>query len=163
MRKCRKCKINYVEESKKWCEECKIAPQTCECGCVFKSKKHDFCKSCRNTKGNDGICAVCHKKRHIYYDTNVCTTCYRFTHKYQININELIDLRKIDKCQLCGIEVSHHIGNGNGRAVIDHDHQTNKVRGVLCVHCNLIEGMIRDKQHLDSFYQNYLSYLEKET
>ena len=160
MRKCRKCKRNEVPvESHKYCENCLIKPTTCKCGEVFKSKKYDLCKKCRNTKGNDGICAVCNNNRHIYYNTGVCTTCYRFTHKYKITIDELIKLRKVDKCQLCGIEVSHHIGNGHGRAVIDHDHATGKVRGVLCVHCNCLEGYIRDEKHLNEFYKNFNSYM----
>jgi hypothetical protein len=37
----------------------------------------------------------------------------------------------------------------------------NKVRGVLCNQCNVIEGMIRNKNHLDTFYKNYSSYLEE--
>lgn len=159
MRKCRKCGKNKVIESRKWCDECKIAPQTCTCGVTFRSKKHTLCKLCRLSKGNDGICVVCNKHRHIKSNTGLCTTCYRFTCKYKLGIEDLIELRSITKCQICGDEVSHHVGNEKGRAVIDHDHATGEVRGVLCVNCNCIEGYIRDAEHLKSFYENYEKYM----
>lgn len=158
MRKCRKCKVNYVSESRKWCEECKIAPRTCECGCIFKSKKHNYCRSCRNSKGKNGDCVVC-KHRRFIYARGCCTTCYRFLSKYSISVDELLKLRSITICQICGIEVNHHTGNGNGRAVIDHDHSTGKVRGVLCNQCNIIEGMIRDFDHLENFYKKYKNWI----
>jgi len=160
MRKCRKCKIKEVPtKSRKYCDDCKLKPQICECGTEFTSKNHKFCKLCRNSKGNIGNCEVCDKTRHIYYNTGLCNTCYRFTHKYNINKDQLKEFRKIDKCQLCGIDISHNIGNGKGTAVIDHCHKTGKVRGILCLNCNLIEGFIRDEDHLKSIYINYKKWI----
>lgn len=41
--------------------------------------------------------------------------------------------------------------------VIDHDHQTDKVRGLLCTQCNVALGMIRDNPNTA---RNMISYLE---
>lgn len=162
MRKCRKCKLNeIIKNSRKFCDKCKIKPQICECGKVFKSKKYKFCKSCRMSKGNTGQCQLCHKTRHIYFNSGICTTCYKFTTKYNITHEELKTLRLIKNCGICNIEVNHHSKNKGNAAVIDHDHNTGKVRGILCVQCNIIEGMIRDEQHLNQFYTNYKQWISK--
>ena len=162
MRKCRKCKSNEVHDnSRKFCDKCKINPRVCECGSIFKSNKHNFCKLCRMSKGNNGECQSCYQNRHIYFNSGICTTCYKFTTKYSISIEELKQLRLIRNCGICGIEVYHHSKNKGNGAVIDHDHLTGKVRGILCSQCNIIEGMIRDEKHLERFYTNYKEWLSR--
>jgi hypothetical protein len=50
-------------------------------------------------------------------------------------------------CAACNISGS--------RLVIDHDHRTNKVRGLLCLNCNTALGMVHDNvialQHLIAY------------
>lgn len=161
-RLCRKCKVNKVLEARKYCEPCKIAPAHCSCGNVFRSKIHTHCKHCRNIKGNDGECSACGKYRHIYYGSGLCTTCYKFTVKYKITKEKLIELRSIKNCQLCDVEVSHSVFNTKTQAVIDHDHKTGRVRGILCSSCNVIDGRFRDLDHLEAFYKNYRRWIGKE-
>lgn len=160
MRKCRKCKLSEVpKDSRKFCDKCKLKSKNCECGTIFKSNKHDFCKLCRMSKGNTAQCRSCDEVRHIYFNSEICTTCYKFITKYKISIEQLKSLRSIDRCGICGIKVYHHIKNKGNAAVIDHDHSTGKVRGILCVQCNIIEGMVRDESHLDKFYSNYKKWI----
>jgi hypothetical protein len=160
MRKCRKCKLNEVpEDSRKFCDQCKLKLKACECGTIFRSKKHSFCKLCRMSKGNISKCQSCNEVRHIYFSSGICTTCYKFITKYNITIEELKRLRSINNCGICGIAVFHHSKNKGNAAVIDHDHNTGKVRGILCVQCNIIEGMIRDEKHLEQFYINYNKWI----
>lgn len=40
-------------------------------------------------------------------------------------------------CAICGDEFE-------GEPMVDHDHKTRKVRGLLCHHCNIGLGMFRD-------------------
>jgi hypothetical protein len=60
---------------------------------------------------------------------------------YKISIDEYESLlAKCEyKCQICG-------GEGDDRTGlhVDHDHQTNKVRGLLCGNCNRALGGVRD-------------------
>lgn len=56
-------------------------------------------------------------------------------------------------CGICGSETP------NGRSPqwhIDHDHQTKKFRGVLCVYCNWLLGNARDSIQI---LQNAIDYL----
>ena len=56
-------------------------------------------------------------------------------------------------CAICGKEP-------NGRnLVVDHDHNTNKVRGLLCTSCNRGIGLLQDSPDV---LRVALAYLEKE-
>src|SRR3990167_1168850 len=46
----------------------------------------------------------------------------------------------ITECQICG--------RGDERLGVDHDHQTNKVRGYLCKRCNFGLGSFKDSLEL---------------
>jgi hypothetical protein len=155
MRSCRKCKVNKTSSARKYCDSCKIKPKNCACGKSFRSKTHQHCKFCRNVKGNDGICSICSKARHIYYSTGACSTCYKFLTKYKLSKESYIKLREIEECQICSVPVSHSAFNRKSQAVIDHDHATGVVRGVVCVNCNIILGMLRSSEHLEFVYKAY--------
>ena len=53
----------------------------------------------------------------------------------------------IKECVICG---------SNEKLVIDHDHKTEKVRGMLCNHCNRGLGHFRDDPLLLEFAAQYL-------
>ncbi len=159
-RKCRKCKVTDVGD-RKYCDSCKATKyKNCrQCDKRYRTiKDHEWCHDCRKAYGENGTCVVCAEERFIYA-RGCCTTCYSFLTKYKIEVSELLDLRKVTNCQVCDEPVSHHIGNGDGRAVIDHCHTTGRVRGILCVNCNVIEGYLRDLDHLKKIFENLPDYL----
>lgn len=47
-------------------------------------------------------------------------------------------------CGICAATVRFEIGHRRDRAVVDHDHATGRVRGVLCSACNLLLGLAAD-------------------
>ncbi len=67
--------------------------------------------------------------RHYYYKAS-----------YGITLTEYDKIFKDQNgvCAICGLpEV-------NMRLQVDHDHKTDKVRGLLCLHCNNVLGKARD-------------------
>jgi len=54
-------------------------------------------------------------------------------------------LQQDNKCAICNIDIEF-IGNSKdyNSAVIDHCHNTGKVRGILCNHCNIALGLLKD-------------------
>ena len=64
--------------------------------------------------------------------------------KYQIYVQEYDEIMK-QPCEICGADSKH----------MDHNHKTGKVRGALCVKCNIAVGVFEDenadkvKEYLD--------------
>ena len=50
------------------------------------------------------------------------------------------------KCKLCDVDVTLSIArNDTTRGVIDHCHNTNRIRGILCHNCNKALGLVKEK------------------
>jgi predicted transcriptional regulator YheO len=60
-------------------------------------------------------------------------------------------------CAIChNTETTKH-QNGKIRSLsVDHDHQTNKVRGLLCYNCNIILGKYKENIEIFKSFCNYL-------
>lgn len=66
------------------------------------------------------------------------------------------------KCPLCGLEIDMRI---KGEGVVDHDHDTGEIRGVLHRSCNAAEGKISNAASRwgckSSDYSDIIGYLER--
>jgi len=96
-----------------------------------------------------------------------CKSCYnsyvkewRLRTKYGITNKELSELRQSqnDRCAICGIQFSGYDGKHykHSAIVIDHNHITDKVRGLLCHGCNIGLGKFKDSADLLSSALAYL-------
>ncbi len=55
-------------------------------------------------------------------------------------------------CAICKVEIPDALGyKGKGSGVVDHNHETGDVRGILCSKCNLVLGHAREST--DILYQ----------
>lgn len=113
------------------------------------------CTRCRESKPLDTSHFPPHNKTKSGFDS-WCRECRR-TYRNQncrgkfrdaISDEALAELKSTtSECVICGSEET---------LVVDHDHNTNKVRGMLCNRCNLGLGHFRDDPLLLEFAAQYL-------
>lgn len=77
-----------------------------------------------------------------------------YLNKYKISLEDYNDLfnKQNGSCAGC----KRHQSEFSKRFAIDHCHKTNKIRGLLCMQCNLTLGMINDNTDVLSNLINYL-------
>lgn len=65
--------------------------------------------------------------------------------------NEIL-MRQNFSCAIC----CRHVSQFNRRLCVDHDHDTGRIRGLLCTHCNVILAQLGDNKES---VQRVLDYL----
>jgi hypothetical protein len=96
-----------------------------------------------HNKKRNGLDSWCRACRSEYRNAN-CRGAYRGS----ISDEALAELKATTKeCVICGVEET---------LVVDHDHKTGQVRGMLCNHCNRGLGHFRDDPTLLEFAAQYL-------
>lgn len=80
--------------------------------------------------------------------------------KYGIGLQDLymvLDLQR-GGCAICGARSPGRKGRGGKESewIVDHDHSTGKVRGVVCHPCNVIMGLAKDNPTLLRDIAHYL-------
>ena len=133
----------------KVCKLCKEEKPLTEFYLFYSKWSNKNYTSCR--------CKSCHGK---YKQNNVNTPKNRKTEKlklrYGLTFEKWEEIRKQQNfsCMICGISEQE-----NGRHLdVDHCHKSEKVRGVLCNHCNSLLGHSRDNI---GTLKSAISYLEK--
>ena len=136
-------RVSYKKEVAE-CHHCRKVKE-------IDSVKYQLCHACRIDLQLYGeVCGVCEKLDANYWDLNeslyVCKPCYQRKNKYKISSYHIYktQIMTIKECQICKEPVSHTKQKGESKcsANIDHDHDTDITRGVICHFCNAIEGMI---------------------
>ena len=142
-----------------------------ECGVVLTAK--NWAEA--NKKIGHYTCKVCQKRYFQEYCKNnqdkrkEGSRKYHKEHKLQARSRELkrlfgITLKQYDEmletqggvCAICGEPEKGKHQNGKIRRLsVDHNHQTGKVRGLLCVGCNVRLGVLDNK----SFVKKAMKYL----
>ena len=81
---------------------------------------------------------------------------------YNITIQQYLDMAEAQgfTCAICHQENFAMCETHSGALVVDHDHSTGAVRGLLCHNCNRALGLLQDSREN---LMNCLSYLERVT
>ena len=118
---------------------------------TINNTKYQLCSNCCGHLQYHGeTCQVCDINDAYGFNTDesifICRPCDTTKRKYKIASFHIYktQIRAITNCRLCGIEVSHDQEEGKNQcsAFIDHDHETDDIRGILCQKCNSAEGFV---------------------
>lgn len=139
---CLKCSYNhrslksgtYNDNGEKWCSYCKRFLPT-----------DKFLKKGQNKRGLSTACSKCHNLKQF----GINSVDYELLLKQQKNL-----------CAICyNPELANDKGKDYKRALaVDHCHQSNKVRGLLCTNCNIMLGQSKDDIET---LKNAIAYLKK--
>jgi hypothetical protein len=118
----------------------------------FKNGIKPWCKECYKVYAREyGREMRPHKGRWDHYKR-----------KYDLTKDEVIGMmeERNGKCDICNKGIDElktgKTKHSNGLLFIDHCHQTNKVRGMLCFECNVMIGNAHDNIHTLHSAINYL-------
>jgi hypothetical protein len=85
---------------------------------------------------------------------------YQLKKKYQLTDAQYWDMLA-DQGGCCAICETEEPGRGNKYFVVDHDHGTGKVRGLLCNNCNRVLGLFGDSIETIESAIAYLDHYSK--
>jgi hypothetical protein len=134
-----------IKGSKK--QFCTHGHDTFVCGRTKNSMCNDCRKAYRTKYGNEY-----HKKWEKENPDKI--RGYRLKHTFNISLEDYNKLFQDQKglCRIC----KKHQSQLNEILVIDHNHDTDEIRGLLCRSCNMALGLLKDNK---IFLQNALDYL----
>ena len=101
-------------------------------------------------------CNECYKefRKKNSKDKKEANKLYQKKHKYNLDADAYYELfnKQNNRCAICNLEFSE-----KNKGFVDHDHITNKVRGLLCNKCNSLLGMAKDNINILQSAIKYLS------
>ena len=96
--------------------------------CKETKALHLFCKDRRRADGVRELCRHCRSNDR------------RIIHKANKNRQAILEEQN-HACAICGVNVEESAT----KFVMDHNHETNQVRGILCSNCNVGLGYFKDQ------------------
>jgi hypothetical protein len=130
--------------------------KTC-CRCKTEFPLSKFVKDKNRKDGLYPVCKDCSKIYARYHRATYPEKSQGYTRKYKYGItNEDYDKKINEQGNACAICQTKTPGGNKESFFIDHDHQTGKVRGLLCRSCNLMIGHARDETQLLAMAIDYL-------
>jgi len=108
----------------------------------------EFHKDCSKKDGRRGTCKVCaNKMSSASHAANPDRAKdHNLRRYYGISLVDYVEMLEAQdgRCAICGTDVP----GGRGAFHVDHCHTSNKVRGLLCYHCNVGIGHFKDQESL---------------
>ena len=131
---------------------------SCEyCGTDFNGKRKYCSDDCMNEMNSFLNAARYHKDEE--YRERTMNRSHRAGIKRKFGMSEEEYIKMSDaqdnRCAICGV----HQLELDRKMAVDHSHKTGKIRGLLCMHCNVGIGYLKDSVDLLEKAQKYL--LEK--
>ncbi len=110
-----------------------------------KSRKSNYQESAAGVSHRCKECDKIARKAYVSVNTDKCAQSDRKYHlsKYGLTPEDYNMMFERQKGKCLGCE--KHQSEFSRRLVVDHDHKTGKIRGLLCTPCNLILGYAKDQ------------------
>lgn len=108
-----------------------------------------FAKSPKRKDGLDGHCKSCKSAYHARYrytpqgKLTQKKAAFRYLYDLSLTDWERLFNNQNRQCAICRCDEPR-----GGRWTVDHDHVTDKVRGILCNNCNLVCGLADDNEDI---------------
>lgn len=122
---------------------------------------HKTCRSCGESKSLSMFHFRKDSGRHRE-DCAVCRNTAEAARRYGLTVGDIESLKATqgNRCAICKTHADDipHATFKHNPLVIDHDHLTGRVRGLLCPTCNLVLGHAKDNVTL---LADAISYLTK--
>lgn len=155
------CEIKTIKEfynsNYSWCKQCIVdrigTGIVARCDLCNRPQRGPYCQRCLKNK-NKRYCGICDKVSSLdnfYNKTGQCRPCSNASSSQRgvsrflppAQYNKLLAIQG-NQCAICGRTPEEE----KQRLAIDHCHNTNEVRGVLCTKCNLGISYFADRQDL---------------
>jgi hypothetical protein len=158
------------------CEKKVIARSLCQAHYDRKRRYGDL-----NTRPLTGVCVQCQQEFPIKTTGNIslfCDSCAKERHsemmrkdRWRKGLKEGYGITPADYdlmfevqnglCAICGHPPIYGRGAKNNRLSVDHDHETGKVRALLCSKCNTGIGLLNDDIELLAKAIEYITHHKK--
>jgi hypothetical protein len=116
------------------------------------------CRTCGESKPHSEFSV--HSRGILRKDCNPCRNSREAARRYGVTVDEVLALSEAQghRCAVCKTHKDDlvHGTFKHNPLVIDHDHRTGRVRGLLCPTCNIGLGQFKDDVNL---LANAISYL----
>ena len=131
-----------------------MAKKTCT-KCEVEKELTEFYKSKIGPQGRSSECKACTNARQKANYDPAKNRAKNLRNRFGMSLEEYDQMleKQNGQCKICGTDTP---GN-KGRFVVDHNHATGGVRGLLCWSCNVGIGHLRDDPSILLSAFNYLS------
>lgn len=166
--KCQKCKntLPYTDFSKNRSKTTGLSDYCKRCAALTKKAKYEEysnrhtidepatkkCCMCNKILPNDSFPKLKGSPTGLYQNCKKCQIGNNLRQNYGISPKEYESLVKIQKGRCAGCNCS-----SKKRLHVDHDHNTGKIRSLLCMKCNCVIGMIKEDPKVCDAIVTYLS------
>jgi len=155
---CRKCKSKYDKEFKRKNRK-KIAKKAKK---YYEIKKEKILKNAQKYRDE-------HREENKEYQRQLRRNDPNYTKKQHLKYSFGLSLKEFKKllkkqnnlCAICGKKETLKLHSKTCLLAVDHDHKTNKIRGLLCSRCNLMLGSVKDSIKLLKKAIKYLKRNQK--
>ena len=132
--------------------------------CKLEKEETEFPKATNKARGYAWVCKSCKKEKKLAKQASMTTDewymqnrRYWLKSEYGLSLEDYNTMLKDQnhKCAICGTD---EVDAFKSLLFVDHDHETGKVRGLLCHHCNTALGKFKDSTEI---LKQAIAYVEK--